>query len=164
MAVAEAREPDAEEEAPFEVAPSPLDEPTHREMLSLYEESAHTIRFAKSQQWKTLGSTLLTFLALIAICYLFSREVVLAQGVAFSTFLVSACAIYALAIYQTWQNVEREKLRRIAAQLSNLARDIRAVKSSLEANFHRYILLTFMVFAIIGGNVVVVMALSPLYR
>ena len=42
-----------------ELTPSDLDESTHSEMRLLYRESVDTVLFAKAQQWKTVGATLL---------------------------------------------------------------------------------------------------------
>jgi hypothetical protein len=80
------------------------------------------------------------------------------------SFLSSSAVIYMLALYQVWQNTEREKLRDIAGHFSSFAQFTRAIKSSREANVHRYTLLAFMVAAILLGNVTLVLAVSPLYR
>jgi hypothetical protein len=64
----EAPEPEAEAEVePEEIVPTSLDEQTHSELLNLIDESSRTIRFAKAQQWRTVGSTLVVFLVLVAM-------------------------------------------------------------------------------------------------
>ena len=67
-------------------------------------------------------------------------------------------------LYQVWQNTEREKLRDISSHFSSFSQFTRAIKSSREANVHRYTLLLFMIGAIIIGNAVLVLMVSPIYR
>ena len=50
-----------------------------------------------------------------------------------------------LIIYQFWQHTEHEKQAGIARDFSNVFREIRALKSRVEANVHRYTLLMFMI-------------------
>jgi hypothetical protein len=154
----------SEEEEPFELVESELDEATHAEMLMLYTESADSIRFAKAQQWKSVGATLLVFAGLVAVARLTKTDVSLVKTVAFLSFLVSAAAIYTLVLYQVWQNTEREKLREIAGNLSNLFVKIRTIKSTREANVHRYTLLIFMIGSILIGNVLLILDLQKLYQ
>lgn len=72
--------------------------------------------------------------------------------------------IYALALYQTWQNTERHKLREIGMHLSSYTQSVRAIKSSREANVHRYTLLAFMIITALMGNAMLVLFVSPIYR
>ena len=44
-----------------------LDPLTHSEMCLLYRESADSIRFAKTKQWRSLGATLAMFAGLMAV-------------------------------------------------------------------------------------------------
>jgi len=146
-----------------ENVPSELDEATHREMLHLYRESADTVRFAKSQQWKTLGATMLLFAGFIVLGKAEGLNLTLAKTLTFSSFVVSASALYMLTLFQFWQNTEREKIRTLSKHLSSLAQSIRRLKSRREANVHRYTILFFMVATICLGNALVVMVLKPLY-
>jgi hypothetical protein len=155
---------DFDEAEARENTPSELDELTHAEMCMLYKESADSIRFAKAHQWKSLGATLLVFAGLIALSQLAPRHVTLINLIIAISFACSAAVIYMLALYQVWQNTEREKLRDISSHFSSFSQFTRAIKSSREANVHRYTLLFFMICAIVLANVLVVMMVSPLYR
>ncbi len=150
-------------EAP-DVVTSELDEATHAELRLLYEESTRILLFAKAQQWKTLGVTLLVFAGLIVMADYISNNTLFVRIVVGSIFLISIGAIYTLVLYQFWQNTERAKLRSIAQYFSSVFKDIRAVKSSDEANLHRYILLSFMIISIVLGNAAVILSLWRLYR
>ena len=152
------------EDEPFDLKESDLDDLTHAEMLMLYTESANSIRFAKDRQWKSVGATLLTFIGLMFIAHYAENNVVLVKTVAFLSFLVSAAAIYILVLFQVWQNTEREKLREIAKVLSNLFVKVRTIKSSREANYHRYTLLFFMIISLLIGNAILIMNLQALYQ
>lgn len=147
-----------------ENTPSELDELTHAEMCMLYKESADSVRFAKAHQWKSLGATLLVFAALIALVQLSPTNGTLINTVIAISFACSAAVIYMLTLYQVWQNTEREKLRDIAGHFSSFSQFTRAIKSSREANVHRYTLLGFMIAAVLLGNTLLVMVVSPLYR
>jgi hypothetical protein len=133
-----AREVQDFDEAPArENTPSELDELTHAEMCMLYKESADSIRFAKAHQWKSLSGVLLVFGGMIALAQLAPRHATLVNLIIAVSFVCSAAVIYMLALYQVWQNTEREKLRDIASHFSSFAQFTRAIKSSREANVHR---------------------------
>ena len=155
---------DTDAEPARENTPSELDELTHAEMCMLYRESADSIRFAKAHQWKSLGATLLVFAGMIALARLAADNATLTNLIIAISFISSSAVIYMLVLYQVWQNTEREKLRDIAGHLSSFSQFIRAIKSSREANVHRYTLLAFMIAAILLANLVLVLAVSPLYR
>ncbi|TQV78419.1 hypothetical protein [Denitrobaculum tricleocarpae] len=152
------------EEEEFELQASDLDDLTHAELLMLYTESANSIRFAKAQQWKSVGATLLVFAGLMLVAHFAKTNIQLVKTAAFTSFLFSAAALYTLVLYQVWQNTEREKLREIAKALSNLFVKIRTIKSSREANYHRYTLLCFMAVAILLGNAILIMDLQAFYQ
>lgn len=147
-----------------ENAPSELDELTHAEMCMLYKESADSIRFAKAHQWKSLGATLLVFGGLIALAQLVPNNAAITNLIIAISFLCSCAVIYMLALYQVWQNTEREKLRDISSHFSSFSQFTRAIKSSREANVHRYTLLMFMIVAVVLGNILLVLVVSPLYH
>lgn len=155
---------DIDEEPTRENAPSELDDLTHAEMCMLYRESADSIRFAKAHQWKSLGATLLVFAGMIALARLTPGNATLTNLVIAVSIISSSAVIYMLVLYQVWQNTEREKLRDIASHFSSFSQFTRAIKSSREANVHRYTLLAFMIVAILLGNLLLVLTVSPLYR
>ena len=155
---------ETDDEPARENTPSELDDLTHAEMCMLYRESADAIRFAKAHQWKSLGSILLVFAGMIALARLTQNNATLTNLVIAISFISSSAVIYMLVLYQVWQNTEREKLRDIAGHLSSFSQFTRAIKSSREANVHRYTLLAFMIVAILLGNLLLVLSVSPLYR
>jgi hypothetical protein len=155
---------DSDDEPARENTPSELDELTHAEMCMLYRESADSIRFAKAHQWKSLGATLLVFAGMITLARLAPDNATLTNLVIAVSFISSSAVIYMLVLYQVWQNTEREKLRDIAGHFSSFSQFTRAIKSSREANVHRYTLLAFMIVAILLGNLLLVLSVSPLYR
>lgn len=155
---------DRDDEPARENTPSELDELTHAEMCMLYRESADSIRFAKAHQWKSLGATLLVFAGLIALSRLAPGNAGVTNLIVAISFVASSAVIYMMVLYQVWQNTEREKLRDIAGHFSSFSQFTRAIKSSREANVHRYTLLAFMVIAILLGNLLLVLTVSPLYR
>ncbi len=150
--------------AEHELRSSDLDPETHGEMLHLYAESATSIRFAKSQQWMSLGATLVVFAALMALGMFVPERSGLVKSLVLASFLISAGSLYTLVLYQAWQNTERTRLRSISTHLSSLAQEIRAIKSSREANVHRYTLLAFMIISVLLGNAFTVAVLMPLYQ
>jgi len=146
-----------------ELAPSELDELTHAELRSMYRGCQDNIRFAKSIQWRTVGSTLIVFVLLVVACHFFNKDRFFVKIVTGLTYVFSAGAIYALSIYQSWQGTEREKVRTILDSFSSLARDVHRIKSRIEANIHRYILFAFMVIAILIANYLTVVLLMKLH-
>ena len=77
--------------------------------------------------------------------------------------MISAGAIYAICILQSWQNTERENLRKIIVEFSNLFHAVYRTKSRTEANIHRYILLSFMPITMLLGNFVLAKLLTPFF-
>lgn len=151
-----------EEEPRFEIEPSDLDETTHAESLILYRDSQDNIRFAKSLQWKTLGGALAIFALLGFAGQNGEHTETYQKTLIVISWAISAGSIYAISILQSWQNTEREKLRRIVGEFSNLFGAVYRIKSRTEANIHRYILLAFMAITMLIGNYVLAKTLIPL--
>ena len=143
------------------VEPSDLDERTHAEMLELYRTSSDTIRFAKHQQWGTLIGALGLFVLLGLTGDYASKTGFLFKLCIIVSLVLSVGAIYSLIIYQFWQNSEREKLRLISKRFSNLTRVIFNLVSERERNFHRYVLLFFMIISIVLANWLLIVFLAP---
>ncbi len=146
------------------VVPSDLDDKTHAEMLMMYSECAHSVRFAKSQQWTTTAGTLLIFLVLGILGTFGTRYGFLTKAIVIISLLTSGGAIYSLAIFQFWQQAERGKLNMISERFSNVLRDVRSYLPPREANVHRYILLFFMIVTILVANWLLILYLSPYLR
>lgn len=139
---------------------SPLDERTHAEMRLLYQESTETIRFAKTKQWKTLGATLLLFGSVLILNYVYPASQGFSHVLMVMGLMVAGGAIYALAIYQAWQDTERKKLNAITRHFSSLTHRVRGIKSRRDANIFRYMLLTFLISGVVMGEVIVLMVLT----
>ena len=145
-----------------EVVASDLDESTHAEMRLLYRESTDAILFAKAQQWKTVGATLVLYVVLVLAAEFLNVDRGFLSGLQAVILVASAAATLVLVFYQFWQYTEQEKLDGVGRRFSNLFRDTRKVKSRLEANVHRYTLLVFMIAVIFGGGAIAFFALSGL--
>jgi len=150
----------AEDEDVAELAPSHLDDKTHAELRMLYAESTETLRFIKNHQWKTVGATLLTYLGLIFIAGWTKAGPEMANKFMAITILMATAVIFTLVIYQFWMHNETTKIDSLNPHMSNLFRDVRAVKSRREGNVHRYTLLLFMSVVVTLGAVVVHLALA----
>lgn len=150
----EAAARDRDDAPEFELEPSSLDEMTHAEALALYRDAKANIRFSKGLQWRTVGGTIALFTLLVASVYFVRGDPMYARVVAFLTIVLSCGAIYSLSIHQSWQKTERLKVRKVVENLSNLSQEVFALKSRIEANIHRYILLAFMVVLIVMMNYV----------
>ena len=154
------KEAEQETEADEPLVASELDERTHAEALMLYHECAESVRFGKSQQWTTLGSTLVLFVVLGLIGEHAPKAEFLFKLVVVLSIATSIGSIYSLVIYQFWQNTEREKISSIAAKFSNFTRSVRGYTSPREANVHRYILLSFMALTTVLANWVMILYVS----
>ncbi|WP_417382824.1 hypothetical protein [Gimesia sp.] len=145
---------------PFHNEPSELDDKSHAEVRMLYRESTETLRFVKNLQWKTVGSTLLTFFGLVFIAGFVDANAGLANKFMAITLLLATSVIFTLVIYQFWMHNEMRKIDRMGQQMSSLFKHIRAIKSSREGNLHRYTLLIFMSVVVALGALVVHLALA----
>ena len=143
-----------------DIVPSALDDNTHAEMRALYAESTKTLRFVKTHQWKTLGSTLLTFLGLIFIAGFIGADKSLTQKLMAITILMTTSVIFTLIIYQFWMHNEARKIDALSTHMSSLFQEIRAIKSKREGNLHRYTLLIFMITCVVFGAIVVHLSLA----
>ena len=65
-----------------------------------------------------------------------------------------------LVVYQFWQHTESKKIAGVTARFSNVFRQVRSVKSDLEANLHRYLLLLIMFALILLGGYVAIEAID----
>lgn len=161
MASTDKKSPDdTETDQLANIVPSALDDHTHTEMRILYEESTETLRFIKYHQWKTVGATLLTFLGMVFIAGFVHANALMAQKLMGITIILTVAVIFTLTIYQFWMHNEQRKIDMLADNMSSLFRDVRALKSRLEGNLHRYTLLAFMILTVILGSVVVNLALE----
>lgn len=116
----------------------------HSEFLVLYRESTDTIRFAKLQQWKLLAYVTTAYVIMVIAAETGAAPKYLAPSLIIISFILAAASLSTLVIFQMWQSTEHQKLDFIADHMSGTFRETRKQKSSMEANVHRYALLTFM--------------------
>jgi hypothetical protein len=135
-----------------ELIASEVDELTHAELLCLYRNTEENIRFSKLIQWRTMGGTLAVFVCVVLLARHYSKDGDMTRVLTILTFVVGATSIYMLAIFQSWQGIEREKIQLILSKLSNFARDVYDTKSALAANIERFILLGIMCTAILSAG------------
>lgn len=155
-----AKSDDAEDPRDVSVTPSTLDANTHAELQLLYAESTETLRFVKNHQWKTVGATLMVFVALIFIAGFVGANMQLTRQFMGITITVCCAAIFMLVLYQFWTHNEQTKINNMQPHMSSLFADIRGLKSRREGNLHRYLLLMFMMTAVILGALVVHLSLG----
>jgi hypothetical protein len=146
----------------FEIEPSNLDDSTHAEVIAFYADAQDNIRFSKNLQWRAMSGAIVLFVLLVLPCLLTDRGTYFVNSVICASFLVSAGTIYSLAILQSWQGTEREKIREMMGKLSNLSTLVYGFKSRMEANVHRFTLLAFMIAGILGTNYFAVVLVMPL--
>ena len=151
-----------EEEVEEALVPSELDERTHAEMLALYQEAMETSRQGKAQQWRSMAIGIFAIVALGVLGAHIPKTDMMFRIAQFLAVLVGLSAIYLIIFYQFWQNTEREKLVRIMARLSNLARSIRGMSSGREASLRRFVVLGFMILVILGAVALTIVYLNQL--
>jgi len=146
----------------LEIEPSELDEMTHRELGLIYNDSTRTTLFTKGIQWRTVGSTLIIFIAMVGLAKFVSSAADFVRILKVAIILSSMGAIFMLVIFQFWKHAEGQKIRAVERQYSSLFRGIRMKKSRLEANIHRYLLLTFMILVLLAGAFVAITAIDKI--
>ena len=145
---------DDDARASFENSPSSLDEMTHKELCMMHNQSSRAILFAKNIQWRTVGSSLLVFGALIALAFYGASDRNLVRLLGMLTIVLAIGAIFVLSMYQFWQFNEIRRLVEIEKNFSSLYIKIRDVKSKREGNVHRYTILMFMCIVVLLGAIV----------
>ena len=144
-----------------ELIVSEVDELTHAELLCMYKDSEENVRFSKLLQWRTTSGTLAIYLLFALMAFYYAEAGYMTKILIILTFVVGSVSMSMLAIFQSWQGTEREKIRLIISKLSSLARDVYNVKPKSIANIERYSLYCFMCCAILTGGF---FALSRLMR
>ena len=133
------------------VVASELDERTHAEMLMFYREAMETSRYGKAQQWRSMAIGVFAVVALGVLAASVRKDEMLFRIAQFLSVLIGLAAIYLMIFYQFWQNTEREKLARITARFSNLARSVRGISSAREASLRRVVVLGFMILVVVAA-------------
>ncbi|MTI09901.1 hypothetical protein [Curvivirga aplysinae] len=157
--MSEAFERDEEDE--LELIPSELDDRSHAELLMMYNESALSIRFQKTSQWKALAMGVFILLTIIVFCeYSPDRLYGIAPWLIIISTVTTTIFGYVIFVYHLLQSLERKKIVKISESFSNLFQEIRSIKSPVETAFHRYTLLLVMLSVLIGFCVMSIHMLS----
>ncbi|MFC1673177.1 hypothetical protein ACFL12_03385 [Pseudomonadota bacterium] len=150
------------EETPFINEPSSLDELTHSELLLMHGEASKSLLFAKSIQWRSVGSTLLVYGGCIAIAVFTPADVAFARLLTALIIVLACGVIFLLIMYQFWQFNEINRLREIDTNFSTLYIKINNTKSRREASAHRYTILLSMIVMVILGAIVSCISIAHL--
>ena len=132
----------------------PIDEDVRAEISLIYQKACDALLFVKTQQWWTVGSTLMVFLAFMAIAKLTGAGSAFADKLTALLIVVTCAAIFMLVIYQFWQHNELARIAAVTKLFSPAFRKIQALKSPTEGDIHRYTLLGFMVAVVILGAII----------
>ena len=130
---------DDSEDGEPELVTSDLGEMTHRELGLIYADSTRTILLSKTMQWKAVASSLLVYGAFIVLAKYVEHGAQFIMVLKISAIVLAMAATFMVVLFQFWQHTEGRKLLTIESAYSNLFRRIRKLKSSREANFHRYL-------------------------
>tara|TARA_B100000315_G_scaffold260498_1_gene322402 strand:+ start:9809 stop:10309 length:501 start_codon:yes stop_codon:yes gene_type:complete len=149
-----------EDEEDNAIVASELDEMSHREIGLIYEDSVRTILFAKSIQWKTVASTLVVFVVIVGLLKYISHAETFVLTLRLAVLFTGLAAVTLVLIFQFWQHTESRKILAIEKLYSSAFREIRNLKSKFEANAHRYIILFFMIGAIVLGGFVAIQSID----
>ncbi len=154
---------ESEGESGSGITPSELDERTHAELQVLYQDSGHSVRFARERQWKLTGAALLLYSVTVAVPELVDISIFAARGLVLASFLIGAGAIYLLIVHQVWQNTELHRMQEISARFSNIFAELGGAVAARESRLHSYIVLFFMIALIALGNALAVLLMARFY-
>ncbi|NQV56435.1 MAG: hypothetical protein HQ503_11300 [Rhodospirillales bacterium] len=158
----EGEDQDAEREP--EIQPSTLDDATHRELGLIYDDATRTILYAKGIQWKSVASTLVIYVAGVWLAKFVPADELYFKMLRLGLIFTGMVSVFLLILFQIWQHNEGRKISAIEEKYSSVFRAIRQVKSTREANFHRYIILLFMVGIITLSGILAIITLTELGR
>lgn len=158
--------PASEEDAPEkeQLVASELDELTHAEYRTLYDEAAGNVLFAKSRQWRVVEYFTLLGLALVGTGILASFAKDIARFVAAFLVFAGIVSVILLLMLQSWQNREHEKMAYLAGDFSNFSRMARRLKPAITGDIHRYFMLLVMLLYVVVLDVVFVRLLTDMTR
>jgi hypothetical protein len=154
----------SKEVAISENVPSELDEVSIREISLIYEDATRTLLFAKGIQWKAVASCLILFLGLLVLVKIGPNTEIYVKTIKLAVLFTTFAAISMVLMFQFWQHTESQKINSIAINFSSAFRTIRAKKSNLEANMHRYIILFIMNACIIVFTYITIVSIDSIVQ
>jgi len=154
-----AKEPEVEE---LDEVPDPIDDGIRIELVQIYDTASRALLFVKTQQWWTVGSTLMVFVAFMAIAKLTGAGPPFVNKLTALLIVVACAAVFMLIIYQFWQHNELARIQAVVKHFSPTFQKVHNIKSKAEGDFHRYTLLIFMVTVVVLGAVVTHLGLQEI--
>jgi len=146
-----AKEPASEEDRPdpmnpVEDTPSELEESTHAEFLAIYHDASQNLRFAKTQQWRSV----LYFSIGAAVATGYAEwthwdDSKLAAFLLVMVWIFSVASVGVTLSLQWWQGAENRKIDFVTAKWSGFSNAARARKSKLMSDVQRYGMLVAMI-------------------
>ena len=131
---------------PIENLPSSLDELTHAEFITVYNDASANIRFAKEQQWRTVLYFTIGAIAVTTYGQMSHwADAKLSFYLLVIVWLFSLMSVGILLSLQWWQGSEHDKIDYIAAKWSSFAIAARRRKSKRMSDVQRYGMLASMV-------------------
>lgn len=144
--------------------PEPIDDGIRVELSLIYRKANDALLFAKAQQWWTVGSTLVAFVAILVIAKMTGAGSNFIGKLTAMIILMACAASFMLVIYQFWQHNELLRIEAVVKNFSPLFQKIHGIKSKGEGNFHRYTLLAFMLLVVILGAMIAYLGLKAISR
>ncbi len=131
---------------PVENVPSALDEQTHAEFITVYNDASANIRFAKEQQWRTVLYFTIGAIAVTTYGELSHwADAKLTFYLLVIVWLFSLMSVAILLSLQWWQGTEHDKIDYIASKWSSFTTAARRRKSKRMSDVQRYGMLVSMV-------------------
>lgn len=151
-----------DEKEDLDDVPDPIDDGIRIELAQIYDTASRALLFVKTQQWWTVGSTLIVYIAFMGIAKLTGAGPAFVNKLTALLIVVACAAVFMLIIYQFWQHNELTRIQAVARHFSPAFQKIHGMKSKAEGDFHRYTLLIFMVVVVILGAVVTHLGLQEI--
>ncbi|WP_420403976.1 hypothetical protein [Nisaea sp.] len=131
---------------PAEDTPSDLAETTHAEFLAIYRDASDNLRFAKTQQWRSVlyfsvGATLVTAYGE----WTHWQDKDLSRLLLFMVWVFSLASAALIVSLQWWQAAENSKIAYVASKWGSFSTAARNRKSKLLSDIQRYGILIAMI-------------------
>ena len=123
----------------------PLDERGHAELLAIYHDASENLRFAKSQQWRTLVyfTAICTAVVTIGVVLRWGDSTLVAF-LLYATWFFSVGTAVVLIMLQSWHGAEHARIEFCAGHFTEVGRAAMRRKPRRRGDVHRYILLALM--------------------
>ncbi|UUX51058.1 hypothetical protein NUH88_05040 [Nisaea acidiphila] len=131
---------------PAEDTPSELAETTHAEFLAIYTDASANLRYAKTQQWRSVlyfsvGAALVTGYGE----WTHWQDKELSRLLLFMVWVFSVASAALIVSLQWWQAAENAKITYVTSKWSSFSTAARKRKSKLMSDIQRYGILIAMI-------------------